>query len=1496
MEEIEDAAPAPTKSVPKPVAQAHSQADQSLLDEEELPADFNRQAAADLSRDSSRRGGDDSFVSIPELPTVSARPLPTAQAQPRPGTTVLAAGRRLPADESSEDDDDRPPPRATSFAQQKSGPDDARPPSRGSKEQEAAATAFSRKISNTSNGSSTFSNFSLTDSTVSHAQPPALAHQDALPTRQTAPYGRGRADEDEDEAEDYDGLLSRKESILGLGLMGPPPAGDSQAPPLDEAEEKDEEETAAARRPSVLARLRQANTFSLTSLGDGESDGGTPQPSPVKAARSDRKDPPARPLTAIREHAADEFDFGPPAQSAAPAAHPAGQSSAFVPLIAGREPDNRMPPAQALAQAQPAANGPSRMMSTDSTATNLTAANSLYLTEEQEGEPEVFESISLESPDKRPTPAQAQTQGQPAPAEHKKFSAAAKGFLGLFSKRRPSQPAADEAAPPAPAAPAGPGPNDSQPAAALLPASRSASPALPGPAPDANEPAARERSNSKNGPSPAPAQSASSSGHGLGLFSRVTNAFRFTGSAANSRNASPARPDHSAGPGDANPNPNPSSGPAQALAADQKPPASRMARSLSGRIELNAIDETTSPNPSNPSNPGGQPLPSSRSASPAMARPAAFPSLQEPNPSNPSNPAPDLVAGPNPAPGAISSSSSGPAPAASTSLKPPSHKKPPQGMSVAAIAQMKLLARQHPPAPEEVPNPAPAPVTAPVAGPPAPANPSPSPATLPQAEEKGGAGMGIAEQRLLLGDLATDEEHAPAERKTSLSPALGLPAPARSRYDQPAAQLSASTASLGPSAPQPQDSRPLPQLPPAQRSQSAGRSSLRFSFGSTQPAASSANNGPAPGRSSPSLRSSSRPRFLSGRGLAQRIRRNPAEAVEGQRPQTKSGRLDSLAAQQNAAASKDRLLAVLGRSQQIDRSLAVRQSAAELPAGLLRRHKSPADRLVRDLKALGRHHPAAEDDDEDAAVAERKGERAARPLPFSLLFQPASEDSDEPPSGREGPENPLDFLAAYWGRLKNSTQPASLFLTADDRAHFRELIGRSMPKKIPAPALDPAPAHPINPSSPREVYEEVAQFRERVRLSKRSALVGDMLSLLAEEKRLGRGREQPVHFIPDPLYGLHLFNTSLFSSQLPEFLSQQQHEEDRDPAHAHAHAHPATELLLTHQRYGLNPQVVHNLIHLNLFHSELQAVLAVKFAGHLGKRLFSRNPAAGRRFKKRFFALVADPRRNPNIVGLAATSGLTPRELIGRTLAASPLPPGSSSDRPQYLLAEFRAEAESAWGAVPLQLKRFYPLADLLFGLVASDGRKEGREFTLCFRLEPAASPRPLVPLGPDGLPVQLPLPDGQAAPKTLAEEEAAAALVAVDGAEDRAARRAAAGAVSSERDELPEEAEGEAEEDEDGEFFDFPDEQSGLDAAYYYRPGTVLQQQPGKGAGPGQGQGQEAVKELTYRALTSARRKERDWIKLTLQADTSQQRVQWLQLLTALGPDGLYVNTLNYQ
>jgi hypothetical protein len=772
-----------------------------------------------------------------------------------------------------------------------------------------------------------------------------------------------------------------------------------------------------------------------------------------------------------------------------------------------------------------------------------------------------------------------------------------------------------------------------------------------------------------------------------------------------------------------------------------------------------------------------------------------------------------------------------------------------------------------------------------------------------------------------------------------------------------------------------------------------------------------------------SYSSTTNKKIVSGRGLAQRIRKSNTVVVDN-KEEDKEREAEEEA---NDHDKKNKLMDLLERSNKITQtltgathlvgpsSLTQQSSFSSIPVAFPRSASSSsfffapngknkqnknkklekgssslAQTLIKDMKSLSRHqHHEEEVNEEEEENEDEEGEGDNSTMRRRIRdngstgvvrnrFLPFLNKSDSDDGMSQEEENPVHFLQNYWKQLKNTIEPTSIVLTEKDRKSMKELIARSVPKYT----LLPSPSSTLSSVLSKEnetgeeqgennmkmkisSCDEIFKYKERVRLSKQSPLVKNMLRIIqAEEKTMNNNNNSnnnnnnplshptrlggAIHFIPDPLYGLHLFSSVLFQSHLNEFHSpllspSQRKDDDEEEEDNQQWVDPTKskqQLFVVppiHIRYRLNPQLIYNMIHQNLFYTELQSVLAFKYSNYLMKLLFSKNPAASKRFKKRFFVIMANPKKNPNIVSLATRSGLTSGEMINKTVLSSTSPlsssssPGDDNHQNDFLLVEFRSMVESSWGTIPLQLKRFYSLNDLLFVLVDSEKKKEGKEFTLCFHIEPTASPQELkasaLQKQKKNISTQGNVPSRQSSAKSIEIDEKLVKIGAEEeqeheeegdgegkeqrkkGQSDDTRRRTSQRrslskrrrSLKSETDQSSvggygkeEELELEDEEDDwEGEEDPEADEEEGEEGSagppdYYYRPGTVLRETTTDPTTNPQSE--------VYQALASKKRKDKTWIKLTLQAETANDRVQWIQIIQSLAPENVYVNTINYQ
>ncbi len=1306
-------------------------------------------------------------------------------------------------------------------------------------------------------------------------------------------------------------------------------------------------------------RKDKKSTFSLTSI-DPESDSGSPTHSPVKQSRTATE-----------------------------------SISSFVPLETVPELHSKSPILESMMERKtppvphPAASGnppaPSRALSTDSAMTAVSSANNstydmnrmdsqqLTLeTNEQQGNPHehgVFESISLDSPEKRGTNAAQKTETE---NHGKKKGTTAKSILGYFiGKNKHNKKDSDltEAA-------HVPSPSDTeQPLPVTQPpisgdnrrhsfSSEStvttSTPFTPAPvlSADPQRPSSTDSATTSSGGRD---RSNSLTGGAGAIFSKVKDAFKFT---SMSRNSSPSRapaetpntssnPSSSSAPGgiaslsaatvssDAGDDTSVQSKPNKFPFLSGNPRNSKtndphMLRVSSGRIELNPVDF----------------------APPSTSPPLPRDTILSPKETTSKAPTPAPILNKN-------NDSTVPPLAEEKTVKNANPKKP--VLSVAATVQMKQQEKQEKQG--------------------ALTHKEMDPALVMINEEKptdvgyqGNTGIGIADRVPSLTNADTALIPPPVLHRSSSAPtSLQKPLLAQVPLSSAASVGSDETPAITPQ----QNTAVESSLPPLKRINSTSVS-VAIPPKAQKSVSLTSVNPPVLRSASPADLGNSRNRFFSGRGLASRIRKTNqiGGATPPQIPQTVRQTVNGVSGAYNAPlpSTSQRLSQLMHRSNQINHSLANRASSVEsslrevVSPALLRtstanalpsqngsnQKKTMADRLIDDMKSLYKHnHPNTSNNDHKEKV----------PSPFLRKYPhfTSSTSSTEGEEVREDIdddhdiEESLPLLLSYWNELKENKEPRSLFLKPKDITYYKQLIdqAKSTPPSSTVTMMEEGGSALIRKGNRIYKYEELNIYYDKVQQYHISPFVQRMLDVLHQQEdevvaqgiaisapmtmtqSTGRGNGKtkifysPIHYIPDPLFGLHIFNTTLLLSHLQEFQRQKRKEEERkqhlllNPMTTHDNSSgnnamittqtSKEQTLYTHLQYQINPQILYNIIHQNLFYTELQSILGIKYSGFLLKYLLSSNPASNTRYKKRFFTLMILPKDNPNISALVSkSSSSTLMKVDGMETSESPSSSPSSSSAPnEYILVEYRRMVESAWGEIPLQIKRYYYLKDLLYILVNSDMKKEGKEFTICFRITGSELDAD-VPIdrkvmghvanleGVKNIDETVPSSDGigdnllktnntassQPTSNTEIKSESGDTMsrpaIKREKSQNKAEKKFNLDKASTEiaDGEIDEEDEEEDEKEEDDE------DENATEQFYYYRSGTTV---PTTNDGKNTGNAHHPSEEARL-ALSSKKMKAKTWIKVTLLATTANERVQWIQILQSVAPDNVYINTLNYQ
>jgi hypothetical protein len=748
-------------------------------------------------------------------------------------------------------------------------------------------------------------------------------------------------------------------------------------------------------------------------------------------------------------------------------------------------------------------------------------------------------------------------------------------------------------------------------------------------------------------------------------------------------------------------------------------------------------------------------------------------------------------------------------------------------------------------------------------------------------------------------------------------------------------------------------------------------------------------------------------KIISGAGLASRLRKinlpssPPASENQGQREREGIRKdeeyEDDSKLVDTMTYSKMKFSSLLQKSSCLNNTLSSRKGISKILSAsttVSDGKKSLGQRLVSDMEnhLSSSSHPRHRHLDEE--------ETDNHMSYFSFLSR--NEDADDKDTDEESEEEEEDaeiYLQRYYSKLKNTMKPSSVILSENEKNSYRQLIQQARIASSPSPPSSTLLFSTTERRKGHHTSKEMTDFFSSLELSKQSSMVSKMLEINKEqhEEQLERNGNipLPIHYISDPFFGIHLFHSKQLTTQLEEFHKQQQGEEKHSAQAAAAAAvraeslristslalntavssstvalpsqqqslalSPTSLLMKDHSHHSshhhLNPQLIYNLLQQSLCYSELQSVLAIKYSGYLMKQLFSSsNPTAGKRFKPRYWTIMLVPKQNPNVLHL-----VNPQQ---QQLQHSST---SSAKEYEYLLVEYRKCMESSWGNIPTEFKRYYPLKDLMSLIVSSDMKKEGKEFTLCFRLHPTQLPQevderrvfqhvtpiltsPVSQFEDSPLPSSSGVPlsrqfstkrkDLKSFPRSMEsieleqreqeqqEEEKekeekdkimeniekemnrikgkdketgdSLGMVAPDCETKKDQKAAGTAALAVKKTsrytvlKLEDPTEQEQQDTDAGSVQreDEELEEEGVEGEpyYYYRPGTMLSGK--KLASSSNGQPSEDI--LT--ALTSKKMKEKTWIKIVLQASSSDDRVSWVQILQSLSPENVYVNTMNYQ
>ena len=217
-----------------------------------------------------------------------------------------------------------------------------------------------------------------------------------------------------------------------------------------------------------------------------------------------------------------------------------------------------------------------------------------------------------------------------------------------------------------------------------------------------------------------------------------------------------------------------------------------------------------------------------------------------------------------------------------------------------------------------------------------------------------------------------------------------------------------------------------------------------------------------------------------------------------------------------------------------------------------------------------------------------------------------------------------------------------------------------------------------------------------------------------------RMQKQRLSQVPDPLFGLRI--------HCPMHIER---------GTSHRLSKSATKLSRSlSQAWPLTPSCALSSLELdaviatNELYSELDLALGVRLAGPLRR-------VATRMWQKRYFVLIAEPSRNPNLAAAdlepwtkpppAVSTSTGPAAAADNIGHADPHCIPVSVAPPEYFLLEYAKSAPSQWGDVPVKLLKRYALADLLSIRTDSRPSKKGLEFTVTLR-KPREIPSVTVP------------------------------------------------------------------------------------------------------------------------------------------------------------------------
>jgi hypothetical protein len=148
---------------------------------------------------------------------------------------------------------------------------------------------------------------------------------------------------------------------------------------------------------------------------------------------------------------------------------------------------------------------------------------------------------------------------------------------------------------------------------------------------------------------------------------------------------------------------------------------------------------------------------------------------------------------------------------------------------------------------------------------------------------------------------------------------------------------------------------------------------------------------------------------------------------------------------------------------------------------------------------------------------------------------------------------------------------------------------------------------------------------------------------------------------------------------------------------------------------SLPPQIVNanydrkNLIHLsetNLFSSQFDLALGIRFSGLLHKKIRAGN------FKKRFFCLMVDPVINPNLVVTAKKKSISTIRTISEHKNCN------FQNNYQYQLIEYSSVTVSKWGILPIGFKRRHYLKNIIAIRTTTSSKAKGLFFKLTLLID----------------------------------------------------------------------------------------------------------------------------------------------------------------------------------